>query len=304
MDVRNLKTFIKVAELSNFTKAANALGYSQSAVTVQMQQLETELNVPLFDRIGKNIKLTQYGVTFIDYASKVIEAMERAEKFAADTKEISGTVRFGLVDSILNACFIPIFTEIGRRYPYMDISVSVGSARDLEAKIRANELDLVYLLDYKVPKKEWVRVREEVEPIIFVASPNNELTNRSDVRFEDIIRQKLILMPQGEGYRYLFDDEIAKRDLLVTPAVEVANTETIIKLTREGDFVTMLPIFVARKYVRSGELRHIQVEGCGDMYQWSQLAYLKGKAITPLLQAFIDTVLELLPPYQTEPSRL
>lgn len=304
MDVRNLKTFIKVAELSNFTKAANALGYSQSAVTVQMQQLETELNVPLFDRIGKNIKLTQYGVTFIDYASRVIEAMERAEKFAADTKELNGTVRFGIVDSILNACFIPIFTEIGRRYPHIDISVCVGSARDLEAKIRANELDLVYLLDYKVPKKEWVRVREEVEPIIFVASPGNELADREDVTFEDIIRQKLILMPQGEGYRYLFDDEIAKRDLFVSPAIEVANTETIIKLTQEGNFVTMLPIFVARKYVRSGELRHIHVDGCDDMYQWSQLAYLKGKAITPLLQAFMDTVLELLPPYQTEPSKL
>ena len=269
-----------------------------------MQQLETELNVPLFDRIGKNIKLTQYGVTFIDYASKVIEAMERAEKFAADTKELSGTVRFGIVDSILNACFIPIFTEIGRRYPHIDISVSVGSARDLEAKIRANELDLVYLLDYKVPKKEWVRVREEVEPIVFVTSPGNALADREDVTFEDVIRQKLILMPQGEGYRYLFDDEIAKRDLFVTPAIEVANTETVIKLTNEGDFVTMLPIFVARKYVRSGELRHIHVNGCEDMYQWSQLAYLKGKAITPLLQAFIDTVLELLPPFQTEPSRL
>ena len=304
MDVRNLKTFIKVAELSNFTKAAAALGYSQSAVTVQMQQLETELNVPLFDRIGKNIKLTQYGLTFIDYASKVIEAMEHAEKFATDTKELSGTVRFGIVDSILNACFIPIFTEIGRRYPHIDISVSVGSARDLEAKIRANELDLVYLLDYKVPKKEWVRVREEVEPIIFVASPGNELAGREGVTFEDLIKQKLILMPQGEGYRYLFDDEIAKRDLFVSPAIEVANTETIIKLTQEGDFVTMLPIFVARKYVRSGQLCHIQVDGCEDMYQWSQLAYLKGKAVTPLLQAFIDTVLELLPPFQTEPSKL
>ena len=304
MDIRNLRTFIRVAELNNFTKAAQSMGYSQSAVTVQMQQLETELNVPLFDRIGKNIKLTQYGVTFIDYASKVIEAMEHAEKFATDTKELSGTVRFGIVDSILNACFIPIFTEIGRRYPHIDISVSVGSARDLEAKIRANELDLVYLLDYKVPKKEWVRVREEVEPIIFVASPGNELAGKEGVTFEDVIKQQLILMPQGEGYRYLFDDEIAKRDLFASPAIEVANTETIIKLTQEGDFVTMLPIFVARKYVRSGQLRHIQVNGCEDMYQWSQLAYLKGKAVTPLLQAFIDTVLELLPPYQTEPSKL
>ena len=58
MEIRNLRTFLKIAELQNFTKAAEALGYSQSAVTIQIQQLENELGVKLFDRIGKNIKLT------------------------------------------------------------------------------------------------------------------------------------------------------------------------------------------------------------------------------------------------------
>ena len=303
MDVRNLRTFIKVAEFNNFTKAAHALGYSQSAVTVQMQQLETELGVQLFDRIGKNIFLTQYGLAFIDYASTVIEAMDKAENFATDSRELRGTVRFGIVDSILNACFIPIFTELNRRYPNLDLSISVGSARELETKIRANELDLVYLLDYKVPKKEWVRIREEIEPIIFVASPGNRLADREKVSFDEIIGEKLILMPQGEGYRYLFDEELAKRNLFAAPTVEIASTETIIKLTKAGNYVTMLPIFAARSYIRSGELVKINVEDC-DMYQWSQMAYLKGKAITPLLQTFVDTVLELLPPFQTEPSKL
>lgn len=303
MDVRNLKTFMKVSELNNFTKAAAALGYSQSAVTVQMQQLENELGVALFDRIGKNIRLTQYGLAFIDYASRVIEAMENAENFASDSRSLKGVVRFGIVDSILNTCFIPIFTEMNNRFPNIEISVFVGSAREIELKIRNNEIDIAYLLDYKVPKKEWVRIREEIEPIIFVTNPKNELVGRENVTFEDIIRQKLILMPQGEGYRYLFDDELAKRNLFASPSLELANTETIIKLVRTENYVTMLPIFVAREYVRSGELCRIDVGEC-DMYQWSQLAYLKGKAITPILQAFIDTVIELLPPFQTEPSKL
>lgn len=303
MDIRNLKTFIKVSELSNFTKAAVALGYSQSAVTVQMQQLEAELGVALFDRIGKNIRLTQYGVNFIEYANAVLEAMEKAERFAAENEELHGVVKFGIVDSIMNSCFIPIFAELNRRFPKVSISVFVGSAREIETKIRANEIDLAYLLDYKVPKKEWVRVREEIEPIIFVANPLNALADRDSVSFEEIIEQQLILMPQGEGYRYLFDDELAKRNLFVSPSIEIANTETIIKLTKKGNYVTMLPIFVAREYIRSGELKQVKVPDC-DMYQWSQMAYLKGKAITPLLRTFIDTVLELLPPFQTEPSKL
>ncbi len=303
MDVRNLRTFIRVSELNNFTKAAQTLGYSQSAVTVQMQQLENELGLPLFDRIGKNIKLTQYGVNFVDCASRVIEAMEKAENFATESKNMKGYIRFGIVDSILNSCFISILPEFNRRYPNINISLTVGSARDIETKIRANELDVCYMLDYKVPRKEWIRVREEIEPIIFVANPNNPLADKEDVTFEELINEKLILMPPGEGYRYLFDDELAKRNLFATPSLEIASTETAMKLVKEADYIAMLPIFVVRNAVRAGELKPVNIKNC-DMHQWSQFAYLKGKAVTPQLQTFIDTVLELLPPVQTEPSKL
>ena len=295
MDIRNLRTFIRVAELNNFTKAAQSLGYSQSAVTVQMQQLETEPGLPLFDRIGKNIKLNQYGLNFVDYAIRVIEAIEKAESFATEAQNMKGYIRFGLVDSILNACFITILPEFNRRFPNIDVSISVGSARDIEAKIRANELDFAYLLDYKVPRKEWVRVREEIEPIIFVANPKNRLAGKESVSFEEIIGERLILMPPGEGYRYLFDDELARRNLFAVPSIEIANTETIIRLTLEADYVTMLPVFAVRKYVNEGTLAALDIPGL-ELQQWSQLVYLKGKAITPQMQMFMDTVLELLPP--------
>lgn len=295
MDIRNLRTFIRVAELNNFTKAAQSLGYSQSAVTVQMQQLETELGLPLFDRIGKNIKLNQYGLNFVDYAIRVIEAIEKAESFATEAQNMKGYIRFGLVDSILNACFITILPEFNRRFPNIDVSVSVGSARDIEAKIRANELDFAYLLDYKVPRKEWVRVREEIEPIIFVANPKNRLAGKESVTFEELIGERLILMPPGEGYRYLFDDELAKRNLFAVPSIEIANTETIIRLTLEADYVTMLPVFAAREYINRGELAALHIPEV-ELQQWSQLVYLKGKAITPQMQMFMNTVLELLPP--------
>ena len=303
MDIRNLRTFIRVAELNNFTKAAQSMGYSQSAVTVQMQQLENELGLPLFDRIGKNIKLNQYGLNFVEYAIRVIEAMEKAESFATDSRHMKGYIRFGIVDSILNACFIKILPEFNRRHPNINVNVTVSSAREIEAKIRTNELDFAYLLDYKVPRKEWIRLREEIEPIIFVCHPSNRLAGRDNVSFEELIAERLILMPPGEGYRYLFDDELAKRNLYATPGIEIANTETIIKIVTQENYVTMLPVFVAREYVRSGQLSVIRTPGT-EMQQWSQLVYLKGKAITPQMQAFIDTVQELLPPLSNEPSKL
>ena len=81
MEIRNLVTFLKVTELNSFSKAAEALDYSQSAVTVQIQQLERELGVRLFDRIGKNVSITQYGKNFISYARDIVSAVARAQVF-------------------------------------------------------------------------------------------------------------------------------------------------------------------------------------------------------------------------------
>lgn len=300
MDARNLRTFIKVSELNNFTKAATAMGYSQSAVTVQMQQLEKEIGLPLFDRIGKNICLTQYGLNFIEYANSVVEALDRAENFATDSKEMHGNIRFGIVDSILNACFIQILPEFNKRYPGITVSLFVSSAREIEAKIRENELDIAYMLDYKVPSREWVRVREEIEPIIFVCNPVHPYATGKKVEIEEIINEKLILMPQGEGYRYLFDDELMKKNLYVTPSLEMSDTNAIMNILKNSaDYISMLPEFEVRKEIKEARLSVVNVNTSVVLKQWSQLVYLKGKAVTPQLQAFISTLQELLPPIKT-----
>ena len=102
-------------------------------------------------------------------------------------------------------------------------------------------------------------------------------------------------MPPGEGYRYLFDDELAKRNLFAAPSIEIANTEAIVKLTLQEDYITMLPVFAVRNYLKDGLLKEVHLKNV-DMQQWSQLIYLKGKAITPQMQLFMNTVLEFLPP--------
>ena len=78
MEFKNITTFLKVAELRNFSKAAKKLGYSQSAVTIQIQQLEHELGVQLFERIGRGAALTEEGQSFVFYANEILGAAEKA----------------------------------------------------------------------------------------------------------------------------------------------------------------------------------------------------------------------------------
>ena len=81
MELRNIKSFIKVAEFENFSKAAEVLGYAQSTITLQIQQLEQELGVNLFDRIGKRVLLSEKGRAFLSYANDMVQLEAEAKPF-------------------------------------------------------------------------------------------------------------------------------------------------------------------------------------------------------------------------------
>ena len=91
MEFRQIQTFMQISQVKNFSKAAELLGYSQSAVTVQIRQLETELGVRLFDRTGKKVTLTPSGKEFWIHANKIIDEMYKAKDAMNDTAAVSYT---------------------------------------------------------------------------------------------------------------------------------------------------------------------------------------------------------------------
>ena len=98
MEIRNLVTFVRIAETQNFSRTAEQLGYSQSAVTMQIKQLEGELHMQLFERIGRRIKLTEAGERLLPYALDILGTVRRAEDIARGPAQISGRLRIGTAE--------------------------------------------------------------------------------------------------------------------------------------------------------------------------------------------------------------
>ena len=117
MELRNLITFTHVAELGSFTRAAELLGYSQSNVSMQIQQLESDVGVKLFDRIGRGVVLTQYGEELLPYARQIVAAAGQMENFLRSEAEMGGTIRVGMVESLLGECFEPLLLNYTKRFP-------------------------------------------------------------------------------------------------------------------------------------------------------------------------------------------
>ena len=111
MEFRNLSTFVRVAELRSFSAAARELDYSQSAVSMQIAQLEEELGTRLFDRVGRSIALTEQGARFYGYAQNILRMTENACREMNNTSGVSGQLRIALAESL---CMIGFPEVLGR----------------------------------------------------------------------------------------------------------------------------------------------------------------------------------------------
>ena len=302
MDIRNLVTFLKVTELLSFSKAADALDYSQSAVTVQIQQLEQELGVRLFDRIGKKIAITQYGLDFIPYARDTISAASRAEHFAARDCELTGTIRIGFEDTLLRATLPDIIPAYHKRFPRVIVRTSIGSNHQLKQALAQNQLDVVYTLDTQVNDPLFHKVFECKEDICIIANRQNQLTAKKSVQLTDLVSHSFVLMSPHNPYRDLFDNALAQKRLSIQPFLELDSDVIALRLVAKNpEYMTILPRFTLLRSKNAGLLTALNVTDC-QLYQWRQLLHHKNKVITPQIQGMLDIITQMgdisLSPYQ------
>ena len=282
MEIRNLVTFLKVTELNSFSKAAEALDYSQSAVTVQIQQLERELGVRLFDRIGKNVSITQYGKNFISYARDIVSAVARAQVFASEETELTGMVQVGTLNSLMTASFSDIVPAFRQRFPHVMMRLHADMVASLKDKLLKNELD-----------PQFVKVFEAEEEVVVVTNRDNPLAARESVRLAELVDHPFILMNRTNAYRDLFDTELARQGLEIRPFLELEDDVLALRLLYENPaYMTVLPLYTVKKSIHEKSLAAVRVEDC-KMSQFRQVIYHKNKVLTPQIQGMLDTIVEV-----------
>lgn len=288
MELRNLTTFVRAAELRSFSQAARQLGYSQSAVSMQISQLEAELETSLFDRVGKTIALTPQGATFYEYAQNILRMTENARATMKNSAKISGQLRIAMAESICMSVFPPILSKFCSKYPDVQLTIQSDTTGEMFRALSQNDVDMVYQLDNQIYRPDLVIPFMQEAPIIFVASAKHPLAGKSDISIEECIKFPFILTEKGLSYRSQLDNQLARMEISIDPFLEIGNTDVIINLLKTNDnWISFLPEFVARESIARGEIARLDVSGV-DVELYRQLIYHKGKWITPAMQAMIE----------------
>lgn len=291
MELRQVGTFLEVARLRSFSRAAASLGYSQSAVTMQVQQLERELGARLFDRTPQGAELTERGEAFSFHARELVGAARRAVEAVRDPEgergQMTGTLRIGSVESLSTAVLPDVLARFHEEHPLVQLVLRSAGEGQLAQEARRGELDLFLTMERKLSERGFVRRIVRREEVAFVAAPGlaRELGTLSPPRLGDV---PLVLTEGGESYRLELERAAAEHDVRLRPVVETGNTETLVHLAERGLGVAFLPRFAAASSLAAGTLVEVPSDGVGPMDMWTQLFVHRQRLAVPQVAAFVE----------------
>lgn len=291
MEIKNLVTFLRVAELNSFTKAAQALDYSQSTVSFQIKQLETELNCLLFERINHTLLLTSDGKELLEYAKKVCQLTDEFHQKRAGEEEIRGHVHIVVPDSVCEAMMIENYADFFQRYPGIHLRFSTADTEGMFRLLDRNEADVMLTLDSHVYQTNYIIAKEARMATHFFAGASSPLAGKKNLSVQEVVQYPLLLTEKGMGYRKVLDEKLARRSIQAEPVLEIGRTDIITSILEDGRAVSFLPDFVVREKMEKGLLVQLDVKDF-EADIWQQLIYHRNKWISRALDTFIGYVCE------------
>ncbi|TZG34922.1 LysR family transcriptional regulator [Agrobacterium sp. B1(2019)] len=210
MQFRHLKTFTAVANTLNFTHAAEHVHLSQSSVTEQIQALEADLGVKLFDRSRRRLTLTPAGERLLGYATELLNLADEAySAVASASATVSGKLVIGGLETLCSTRLPELVAEFSSRYPAVEISLKTADSGGLRHGIVNGDLNVSFFLgDATAATGVWSEAVAS-EDLLIIAPPNHRLAGYEAIKPEDLVDEVFLVTPPGCIYRRIFDEAFA-----------------------------------------------------------------------------------------------
>jgi DNA-binding transcriptional LysR family regulator len=289
VSLRQLRVFESVARLSSFTRAARELHLTQPAVSMQVKELEAGCGLPLLERAGRGIRLTEAGAELARCAAGVAEQLELArERLDALRGVRTGLLKLGAVSTA--KYFAPsLLAAFQSRYPGVSIRFAVGNRDEVLRQLSAHTIDLA-IMGRPPAGLDVVAEPFAAHPLAIVAAPAHRLAGRRRVPLRALAQESFLVREEGSGTRAAMEALFADRGLAYRSGMEMSSNETIKQAVMAGMGVSMLSLHTVGLELQAGRLVVLDVAGLPILRDWHVL-HLRTKRLLPLAAAFRDFIL-------------
>ncbi len=293
MEIRHLRTFLTVAKLLSFNKAAERLHYAQSSVSAQIQALEEELDVQLFDRLGRRILLTQAGERLIPYAEKIIDLADETRTEIGGGAEPEGSLTIRIPESLGVHRLPSVIYEFSVRFPGIRLNLINCAHEILQKELRNGSIDLAFLLAESFQAADVEVEALGIESLVLVASPSNHLAKKRLVRTRDLAGETLALSKVDCSYRRLFEKILQQEGIPLEATRTFHSVGFLKRCVMAGAGISILPEVAISDEIRTRKLARLKWEE-GALEVSILMIWSRARWISPTLVAFMQIVRKCL----------
>ncbi|GHO42625.1 LysR family transcriptional regulator [Ktedonospora formicarum] len=291
MDIRQLTTFRMLAHTLSFSRTAQTLNYVQSSVTTQIQGLEEELGVKLFDRLGKRVILTEAGRKLLHYAEKILGLVDEARHTLMEDENLSGSICISAPESLCTYRLPSVIQQFHARFPHSRLVFR--PTQDQLKSLSEGEVDVAFVLDEPVRSTAFEVESLGYETLLMLAAPRHPLAAIEHIQSQDIQGEQFLLTEKGCMYRNVFERELRIAGIDAVTDLEFTSVEAIKQCTMSGMGITFLPRLTVEAELAQGQLAALQWEG-HDFQILHQMLWHKEKWLSPTTRAFLEVAREML----------
>ncbi|QEX24456.1 transcriptional regulator [Hypericibacter adhaerens] len=252
MEINDLRYFIRAVELESISRAADALGITQPALSRQIRELENELKQPLLVRTGRGVQPTDAGRRFATEAARILEEVDALPRsLRSSNSSPTGVVSLAMPASIANGLLPRLYAVLGREFPGIHLKVSEAVSSTSAEWLRNRTVDLA--IQYERADIGNLHADKLIdEPLCLISAPGRELTAAPCIDFATIEQIELILPSRDSGLRRMLEFDAARLGLKLHISVEIDSVSAMKNLVAAGLGHTILPQFSVLAEVAAG----------------------------------------------------
>ncbi|WP_233163356.1 MULTISPECIES: LysR family transcriptional regulator [unclassified Cohnella] len=280
-----MKSFLEVARCQSFTKAAENLGYVQSSVTAQIQKLEQEYGVVLFERYGRSMRLTSAGEQLRETFALILELYDDSKRTIA--RQAKGILEIGTIESLMAFLLPPLFHRFLQSFPQINLQVNELTEPSILQAIRTGQLDVGILMDLPIDDEDIESIIVRQEPLVLVAHPEHPLSALQHVGVADLNGQYLIVTEQGCTYRAALERLLGQHGINYQILHEFGSLEAIKQCVSYGLGIALVPRITVTRELIERKLVTLPFTHT-DITFYTQIVHHKKKWLSPAIRHLID----------------
>lgn len=289
VSLRQLKVFEMAAATGSFSKAAALLHLTQPGVSMHIKELEINAGLPLFERLGKKLFVTEAGQELLARAREILRSLKDAEDALDGLKGLRrGRINLAVVSTA--KYFAPrLLAKFREEHPLVEIRLAVNNRNSVIEQLVANEVDLA-IMGRSPQSLDTIAEPFAQNPHVIIAAPDHPLASRRRIPEAEVAREMFIVREPGSGTRLAMQQFFEERNLAIKVGMEMASNETIKQAVMAGMGLSFISRHTINLEIQTQRLVVLDVRSMPVVRLW-HVAHLARKRLSPTAAAFKQFVI-------------